>query len=138
MEMHQIRYFLAVSKYLNFRRAAEECHVSGPALTRAIYKLEDELGGKLFRRERNRTHLTDLGDLIRSHLTRVLSETEGARISAEQFLRLEHAPLRLGGHSVFPFGLLSGPSCRHARPVAAGELTESAGFRTNWSKSQSA
>jgi hypothetical protein len=28
MEMHQIRYFLAVSEYLNFRRAAEECHVS--------------------------------------------------------------------------------------------------------------
>jgi len=40
MEMHQIRYFLAVSEYLNFRRAAEECHVSAPALTRAIQKLE--------------------------------------------------------------------------------------------------
>ena len=51
--MHQIRYFLAVSEYLNFRRAAEQCHVSGPALTRAIQKLEEELGGKLFRRERN-------------------------------------------------------------------------------------
>jgi Bacterial regulatory helix-turn-helix protein, lysR family len=34
--MHQIRYFLAVSEYLNFRRAAEECHVSVLALTRAI------------------------------------------------------------------------------------------------------
>jgi hypothetical protein len=53
--MHQIRYFLAVSEYLNFRRAAEQCHVSGPALTRAIQKLEEELGGKLFRRERNLT-----------------------------------------------------------------------------------
>ncbi len=39
MEMHQIQYFLAVSEYLNFRRAAEECHVSAPALTRAIQKL---------------------------------------------------------------------------------------------------
>jgi DNA-binding transcriptional LysR family regulator len=68
MEMYQIRHFLAVSEYLNFRRAAEKCHVSGPALTRAIQKLEDELGGKLFRRERNRTHLTDLGALIRPHL----------------------------------------------------------------------
>jgi DNA-binding transcriptional LysR family regulator len=68
MEMYQIRYFLVVSEYLNFRRAAEECQVSGPALTRAIQKLEDELGGKPFRRERNRTHLTDLGALIRPHL----------------------------------------------------------------------
>jgi DNA-binding transcriptional LysR family regulator len=78
MEMHQIRYFLAVSEYLNFRRAAEQCHVSGPALTRAIQKLEEELGGKLFRRERNLTHLTNLGTLIRPHLKRVLSEAEGA------------------------------------------------------------
>ncbi len=96
MEMHQIRYFLAVSEYLNFRRAAEECHVSAPALTRAIQKLEDEIGGKLFRRERNLTHLTDLGTLIRPHLKRVLFEAEGAKITAEQFLRLEHAPVKLG------------------------------------------
>jgi LysR family hydrogen peroxide-inducible transcriptional activator len=96
MEMHQIRYFLAVSEYLNFRRAAEMCHVSGPALTRAIQKLEEELGGKLLRRERNLTHLTDLGNLIRPRLERVLSEAEGAKISAEQFLRLEDAPVKLG------------------------------------------
>jgi DNA-binding transcriptional LysR family regulator len=66
--------------------------VSGPALTRAIQKLEEELGGKLFRRERNLTHLTDFGTLIRPHLKRVLSEAEGAKVTAEQFLRLEHAP----------------------------------------------
>jgi DNA-binding transcriptional LysR family regulator len=41
--MHQIRYFLGGSESLNFRRAAEECHVSGPVLTRAIQKLEEEL-----------------------------------------------------------------------------------------------
>ena len=45
MEMHQIRYFLAVCENLNFTRAAEQCHVTQPALTRAIQKLEDELGG---------------------------------------------------------------------------------------------
>jgi LysR family transcriptional regulator, hydrogen peroxide-inducible genes activator len=96
MEMHEIRYFLAASESLNFRRAAEECHVSGPALTRAIQKLEEEVGGKLFRRERNHTHLTDLGILIRPHLERILSEAEGAKITAHKFLRLEHAPVKLG------------------------------------------
>jgi LysR family transcriptional regulator, hydrogen peroxide-inducible genes activator len=96
MEMHQIRYFLAVSELLNFREAAEKCHVSAPALSRAIQKLEEEVGGKLIHRERNRTHLTDLGNLIRPHLERVLSEAAGAKITAERFLRLEQAPLRLG------------------------------------------
>jgi DNA-binding transcriptional LysR family regulator len=61
MEMHQIRYFLAVSQLLNFTRAAEECNVAQPSLTRAIKLLEAELGGDLFRRERNHTHLTEFG-----------------------------------------------------------------------------
>src|SRR5262249_61550875 len=45
MEMHQVRYFLAVARTLNFTRAAEECHVAQPSLTRAIKLLEGELGG---------------------------------------------------------------------------------------------
>ena len=61
MEMHQIRYFLAVAETLNFTRAAEKCNVTQPALTRAIQKLEEELGGLLLRRERSLTHLSDLG-----------------------------------------------------------------------------
>ena len=52
MEMHQVRYFLAVARMLNFTRAADECHVTQPSLTRAIKQLEGELGGDLFRRER--------------------------------------------------------------------------------------
>jgi DNA-binding transcriptional LysR family regulator len=59
--MHQIRYFLAVARTLHFTRAAEECHVTQPALTRAIHLLEEELGGELLRRERTLTHLTELG-----------------------------------------------------------------------------
>ena len=96
MEMHQIRYFLAVCETLNFTRAAEQCRVSQPALTRAIQKLEDELGGLLFRRERGLTHATDLGNLMRPHLEQALSEAEAARSTARSFLRLESAPLRLG------------------------------------------
>lgn len=45
MEMHQIRYFLAVARTLSFTQASEECHVAQPSLSRAIIKLEEELGG---------------------------------------------------------------------------------------------
>ncbi len=62
MEMQQVRYFLAVARTLNFTRAAEECNVTQPALTRAIKQLEDELGGELIRREGRLSHLTDLGN----------------------------------------------------------------------------
>ncbi|WP_439579107.1 LysR family transcriptional regulator [Elioraea sp.] len=59
--MHQVRYFLAVSRTLNFTRAAKECHVAQPSLTRAIKLLETELGADLFRRERSLSHLTEFG-----------------------------------------------------------------------------
>ena len=48
MEMYQVRYFLALSRTLNFTRAAYECNVAQPSLTRAIKLLETECGGPLF------------------------------------------------------------------------------------------
>ncbi len=96
MEMHQIRYFIAVSELLNFTRAAERCNVAQPSLTRAIKGLEDELGGPLFRRERNNTHLTGLGEMMLPHLRQVMAETEGARDRAKSFARSEDVPLRVG------------------------------------------
>jgi DNA-binding transcriptional LysR family regulator len=96
MEMHQIRYFLAVCETLNFTRAAEQCNVTQPALTRAVQKLEEELGGLLFRRERHLSHLTDLGRLMRPQLEQVWQQTEAARTTAQSFLKLEDATLNLG------------------------------------------
>jgi DNA-binding transcriptional LysR family regulator len=96
MEMHQIRYFLAVCETLNFTRAAEQCNVTQPALTRAVQKLEEELGGLLFRRERHLTHLTDLGRLVRPQLEQIWLQTEAAKTTAQSFLKLEDATLNLG------------------------------------------
>lgn len=61
MEFNQIRYFVVLARELHFTRAAEACHVSQPALTKAIQKLEEEFGGALFLRERCHTQLTELG-----------------------------------------------------------------------------
>jgi LysR family transcriptional regulator, hydrogen peroxide-inducible genes activator len=51
MQIHHIRYFLAVCNTLNFTKAAEQSNVSQPALSRAIHQLETEVGGLLLRRE---------------------------------------------------------------------------------------
>lgn len=96
MEMHQVRYFLSMAKLLNFTRAADECNVTQPSLTRAIQKLEDELGGALFRRERNRTHLTDLGRLMLPHLERTFEAAEAAKRLAKNVGKAVVAPLVLG------------------------------------------
>ncbi len=96
MEMHQVRYFLAVCETLNFTRAAKHSNVSQPSLGRAIGKLEQELGGPLFRRERNLSHLTDLGRLMKPYLENIYSSSEAARVEAKSFREIETAPLNLG------------------------------------------
>ena len=94
--MHDIRYFLAMSQTLNFTKAAEACHVTQPALTRAVRKIEDELGGLLFSREPNNTHMTDLGRLIEPHLAEIMTRAGEAKRTATRFLKLEGASLALG------------------------------------------
>jgi LysR family hydrogen peroxide-inducible transcriptional activator len=96
MDMHHIRYFLAVCETRNFTRAAERCNVTQPALSRAVQQLEDEVGGLLFRRERNLTHITDLGALLRPRFQQVLDELSGVRQEASRFLCLKDANLKVG------------------------------------------
>ncbi len=96
MEMHQVRYFLALAESLNFTRAAERCNVSQPSLTRAIKSLEDELGGALFRRERNNTHLTELGRMMQPYFEQMRAQSQAAKSQAQAFVKLRAAPLAVG------------------------------------------
>src|SRR6201993_2787743 len=96
MELHQVRYFLAVAATLNFTRAAEQCNVTQPALTKGVQKLEQELGGQLIYRERQLTQLTDLGKEVLPMLERILASAEAARCRAREFQRKEVAPLKIG------------------------------------------
>src|SRR3989454_3829103 len=101
MEMHQVRYFLAVARVLNFTRAADECNVTQPSLTRAIKQLELELGGDLFRRERPAAQLTELG--LRRHplLKQCYDAATGARQLASSFKSGEIGALRIAlTHSI--------------------------------------
>lgn len=96
MEMHQARYFLAIIDSLSFTRAAEQCHVSQPALTLAIKKLEEEFGAPLFHREGKRLLLTDLGNRVRPFISQVVDQAEAARQVATDFRLLHQTPLALG------------------------------------------
>jgi DNA-binding transcriptional LysR family regulator len=95
MEMHQVRYFLAVARALNFTRAAEECHVAQPSLTRAIRQLEGELGGDLFRRERPQAQLTELGQRMLPLLKQCYDSAISARSLASAIKKGEVGSLRL-------------------------------------------
>jgi DNA-binding transcriptional LysR family regulator len=95
MEMHQVRYFLAVARTFNFTRAADECNVAQPSLTRAIKQLEAELGGDLFRRERPAAQLTELGNRMHPLLKQCYEAAAGARSLASAFRSGEVGALRI-------------------------------------------
>lgn len=74
MELHQLRYFVAVAEVGNFGRAATRCRVSQPSLSQQIIKLEARLGCKLFDRLGRKIALTDAGEALLPRARAILAE----------------------------------------------------------------
>ena len=120
--MHQIRYFLAVARTLNFTRAAEECGVAQPSLTRAIQTLEGELGGELFKRERGLTHLTDLGVKMRPLVQQCFDSAVAAKSLASALGSGAVTPLKLALSSSTNIAILLPQLIELSRNFAGMEL----------------
>src|SRR5271166_5732288 len=106
MEMAQVRYFLSVAHTLNFTRAAEECDVAQPSLSRAVKQLEAELGDELFRRERPQAILTELGHRMLPILTRCYESAKTATALAGAVKKGEAGALRIALSPTIDLGLV--------------------------------
>ena len=78
MELRQIRSFLSIAETLHFGRTAELIHLSQPALSLQIRALEEEVGARLFERNRRKTVLTAAGSAFRDDAARALSQLDQA------------------------------------------------------------
>ena len=96
MEMHQLRYVVAVVRAGNFSRAAEQCHVSQPSLSQQILKLEEELGERLFDRTKREAKLTPHGEAFLPRAVKILEEVDAARREASDARRLLRGRLIVG------------------------------------------
>jgi LysR family hydrogen peroxide-inducible transcriptional activator len=96
MEMHQLRYVVAVARIGNFSRAAEQCRVAQPSLSQQIRKLEDELGERLFDRLKRVAKLTPQGEAFLRRAVRILEEVEAAKRDAVEATNLARGTLTLG------------------------------------------
>lgn len=96
MEMHQLRYMVALARTGNFSRAAEQCNVAQPSLSQQIQKLEAELGERLFDRMKRQVRLTPHGTAFLRRALRILEEVDAARREASDALDLQHGSVALG------------------------------------------
>ena len=96
MELRHVGSFLSLAKTLNFSRTAEIVQLSQPALSLQIQALEEEIGGKLFERDRRRTVLTAAGVAFQNEAGGGLAQQEQAIQSARLALKGKMGVLRLG------------------------------------------
>lgn len=126
MTLSELRFIVAVARERNFRRAAEKCFVSQPALSLAVKKLEDELGISLFERSRTDITMTPIGEQIVEQATRVLEEASRIKEIARQGNNQLSGPIKLGViYSAGPYLLPEIiPILRHTAPEMPLDVEE--------------
>ncbi len=79
MNWNELKAFVAVARHASFSKAAEDLHITQPAVTKRVQALEGSLSAKLFDRVGKRVHLTDAGARLlprAEHLLREMSDTQ--------------------------------------------------------------
>ena len=115
MEVHQLRDFVAVASTGSFSQAASRCHIAQPSLSKAVQRLEAEVGEKLFIRLKRRVVLTPAGELLYKRAPRILNEIEQAKRELTESQGLQRGIVRIGVlPTIAPYVL----------PGAVGRFTE--------------
>ena len=96
VSLRQLQYIVAVADARSFRRAAEACHVAQPSLSAQVALAEEQLGLRLFDRDRRGVHLTRGGEALVEQARRVLLAAGDLRHLAQQFSDPFHGTLRVG------------------------------------------
>lgn len=96
MELHQLKYFLAVAETGGFSRAAERCNVAQPSLSQQIIKLERELDQQLFDRLGRTVTLTEAGQALLPRARAILTEVDQIEHGLQREIAEGHGTLTVG------------------------------------------
>jgi DNA-binding transcriptional LysR family regulator len=95
-DLRDLECFLSIVEHKSFHRAAKQLHIAQPPLSRRIAALERDLGGKLFSREGNQIHLTQVGLAFAAEARAVLAQADVARRVVADLGRGFDGEVRLG------------------------------------------
>lgn len=115
MELHQLRYFVAVAERRHFTRAADDLSVAQPSVSRQIRVLERELGTALFHRAASGVELTQAGEALLPWARRVLADVVGARAQVSELAGLSQGRLAVGATPSLATALLPAVLARFHR-----------------------
>ncbi|MEO3776357.1 LysR family transcriptional regulator [Micromonospora sp. B11E3] len=96
MQLHQLRYFVAVAELRHFTQAADLVGITQPSLSKQIHALETDLGTPLFERVRGRIALTAAGEVLLPLAKRILADVETATREVQELVGLRRGRVRLG------------------------------------------
>ena len=96
LELSELRAFLVLADHLHFSHAAEVLHVSQPALTKQMQRLEAKVAGRLLVRGYRKVALTPAGEILRDRARRLLREAEVAEQMARLAVHGKAGVLRIG------------------------------------------
>lgn len=95
--VHQLRILKTVADLASFSRAADELHLSQPAVSHQVQSLAASVGAPLFEVSRRHVRLTEVGRLLHEHAGRILADVEAAGRAIDELHGLERGVLRLIG-----------------------------------------
>ncbi|MEM9537703.1 MAG: LysR substrate-binding domain-containing protein, partial [Cyanobacteria bacterium P01_E01_bin.45] len=95
MRLNAFQYFVVLSEELHFGNAAARLHITQPALSRQIHRLETELGIKLLRRTKRTVELTEAGVAFLGEIRKALQQVDTAIQVAQRVERGEVGSLRI-------------------------------------------
>lgn len=124
MDLNKLRYFAVTARFEHVTKAAQQLNMTQPALTRALHKLEDELGLKLFVRDGRNIRLTAEGARLRDEIAPSIAQLEHAEDSLRDLRARSARTIRLciQAASVLAVDAVAAFSADH--PDAAFEVTQ--------------
>lgn len=96
LTLRQIRIFICAAKHMNFSKAAEELHISAPAVSLQIKEMEEDIGVSLFLREGRRVELTSAGEYFLLYARRIISTLKEAGDTMERLKGQDARILKIG------------------------------------------
>ncbi|MFD1415723.1 LysR family transcriptional regulator [Oceanobacillus jeddahense] len=131
LEFKQLTYFKEVAKHKSVTKAAEEIHISQPALSKSIKSLEEELGTPLIIRSNKTTDLTDAGKTVLEYTREITNLVDEMKLTVSDLTNLSVGQLNIGlppfiGSLFFPEVM---KKFHHNYPNIKLDITEYGGAR---------